>query len=830
VRPEAQTSRELRGAAYLPVHRTHLKRPETNSDPAHRELEALSEQLRALARRLVRDPGEADDLVQEAWLASLNKPRAAVAELGAWLRVVLRNLAARRSRREVLRRDAEARNAVEEATSETEELLERSNVALALREAAYELAEPVRSVIVLHYFEGLTMEATAVRLERPLETVRSQRKRGIDELRGILDRRHHGARRDWLAALAPLLRPASRRALRWRAAAAAFLFCGAATLIAWLVWRTPRAELAGRSGAAPPYTPEVAQLDPVERDAVPQDPGRTDVALPAATEAPPPAPSVPMRRFAVRVTDAQGQPVEGARVSALGHERSELGPYFTDAGGRVEFELPEDKLSRRGQFAQRGGLTLNAYAEGQAKSMFALVPAADGLQQVELQLRGRGQSLVGSVVGPDGEPVAKAYVDIDNDVRDMLRLPNGVAFGDDARNTWSDASGRFEFHHLPLRPHRWLARGPDLGVASGAIEGDEDALGLVIHLPRGMSLSGTVRGPDRAPVVGAEVWVARGFGASIGAPTAVSGADGRYELKGISESPLRVFSHAAGPQELSADEFVAFEEGQEHAELDLELTARPALRLRFVTSDGAPCVGGMATLQTAPSEPAPWRQSVATDVDGWAVYPDYASSTLVVKFLPVGAAGYPLAHTLDPRVSTVLELRVGEGPQSSAAPVRASLVDPLHSPMTARLVAISRSDQQPIVRPVDPRTGVLEGWLLPAGERWFYAVDEFGALTLGHARLDGVSPHDLGVHTLGSTRAIELDWSVTEGEGLFWTLYVSLVESDTSERILDLPHGRARLELRDGCYVLVGRSPQGLDRVRASFFVGPGHPTQVLVR
>ncbi len=797
--------------------------------PSDRELEALSRQLRALAQQLVRDPGSADDLVQEAWLAALNRPREQLAELGAWLRVVVRNMASRRVRTELRRQDAELLRAEREETRETEEALERSNIALALRDAAHELPEPVRSVIVLHYFEGLTLEATAARLARPLETVRSQRKRGIEALRGVLDRRHRGARRDWLAALAPLLGWRPARAPRWRwavlAGFASILFVG---LGLWLM----------RTGSQEAATPALAALDGSRADPqlsvpIPEAPARADVASVEEPGAPPSepaaAPAVETRRYSVRVTDDAGRVVAGARVSALGVDRSEQGPFFTDADGQVEFEVALDKLSQQGQFAGRGGLVLYGGAEGHARSLMAVAVSTEGLQHVDLALRGRAQKLVGVVLGPDGEPVANAYIDIENHVRDMQGLPSGVWYGDDPRFAWTDAQGRFEFPDLPRRTHRWLARGPELGATSGTVSGEEDELALVINLPRGRILRGVVASAGR-PLAGAHVWVARGLGASIGAPRTTADAEGRYALKGISETPLRVFARAAAPDELSADEFVFFEDLQEEAELDLELQARPPLRLRFVAGDGAPLARAMVTLQTNQTEPAPWRQSMVTDDDGWATYADYASCPLVAQVKPLGAPGYLLSHDFDPRLSPVLELRVGEGEKLSSAPVRVRLVDPYHTPLTARVHAFSIADGQGISCSVDPRTGEVGAWFLPAGARLFYAVDQFGAVNLGSAQLDGASEVDLGAHTLGATRAIELVWPpAREGDDTVWSLLVAVDHCEALERMLELSHGRSRVDLRDGRYVLFGDSPQGAARVRLRFEVGPGQPVRVLV-
>ena len=56
--------------------------------------------LQALARRLVRDPGAADDLVQETWVAALGGSRARGETTRAWLATVLRNFLRQRVRSE----------------------------------------------------------------------------------------------------------------------------------------------------------------------------------------------------------------------------------------------------------------------------------------------------------------------------------------------------------------------------------------------------------------------------------------------------------------------------------------------------------------------------------------------------------------------------------------------------------------------------------------------------------------------------------------------------------------------------------------------------------
>lgn len=157
----------------------------------------LSRDLRRLAGHLVRDPGTADDVVQEAWLAALDRPAGEVRSLGDWMRTIVRRLAAKRARRERRRADVEALVASRDEVEFDAELDARLTTQRLLREVVDEVPEPARAVLVAHYFEGHALDSVAAALGRPLETVRTQRRRGLAQLREALDRRHKGDRSAW---------------------------------------------------------------------------------------------------------------------------------------------------------------------------------------------------------------------------------------------------------------------------------------------------------------------------------------------------------------------------------------------------------------------------------------------------------------------------------------------------------------------------------------------------------------------------------------------------------------------------------------------------------
>jgi len=161
--------------------------------------------LRMLARALVRDGGDADDLAQETYEAALANPPAADRPVRPWLAGVMRNLArfgARGARRRKLRERASHRLAERVATPE--ELVARVEAQKLVADLVVGLEEPFRSTVLLRYYEGFSAAEIARKLDIPASTVRWRLMRGLDELRIKLDDSFGGGRERWLAALAPL--------------------------------------------------------------------------------------------------------------------------------------------------------------------------------------------------------------------------------------------------------------------------------------------------------------------------------------------------------------------------------------------------------------------------------------------------------------------------------------------------------------------------------------------------------------------------------------------------------------------------------------------------
>jgi RNA polymerase sigma-70 factor (ECF subfamily) len=292
--------------------------------------------VRALAERLVGDPGEAEDIAQETWLAAERHRPSAERGLQPWLRAVVRRLALRkrRDRARLERRErAAARDEVEPSTSEI--VLQDELRALVGRSLA-DLDEPFRSTLILRYFAGLEPSEIAAREGVPASTVRTRLRRGLEKLREDLDRRH-GGRAVWGAACVDLMRrmdvsaglvPAAVGGIAMQIGWKLTMAAAALALTAWVGWETLVAD-GEPAGVARDAERLGTQLVDVDRDAAPPElaPGLADAgreglaSAPVAASATAPADAAPRAAFAVlsgRVVDAGGRPIAGAELEPDG--------------------------------------------------------------------------------------------------------------------------------------------------------------------------------------------------------------------------------------------------------------------------------------------------------------------------------------------------------------------------------------------------------------------------------------------------------------------------------------------------------------------------------
>ena len=163
---------------------------------AFRELvERYSRSLYNLAFRLLRDPMEAENIAQEAFLRvilSLDRVRLDLPFKPYLFRIALNHcydlLRARRTR---LGSDLEDASEIAEDSPEILDQLESQEVSLRLHAAIETLPPHYRAVIVLKYLEEFSYEEIAQTLNLPLNTVRTHLRRAKEQLKVKLEMSEH---------------------------------------------------------------------------------------------------------------------------------------------------------------------------------------------------------------------------------------------------------------------------------------------------------------------------------------------------------------------------------------------------------------------------------------------------------------------------------------------------------------------------------------------------------------------------------------------------------------------------------------------------------------
>lgn len=160
--------------------------------------------MRRLARTLVRDDAQADDVVQDAVVAALRTPPRDPLALPAWLATSVRNGARQLWRGESRRAAREEAAARTEASPGAAEVVARAEEHGLVVQAVLGLDEPYRSALLLRFYDDLPPRDVAKRLGVPVETARARIRRGVEKLRERLDGAHGGDGKTWRLALVPL--------------------------------------------------------------------------------------------------------------------------------------------------------------------------------------------------------------------------------------------------------------------------------------------------------------------------------------------------------------------------------------------------------------------------------------------------------------------------------------------------------------------------------------------------------------------------------------------------------------------------------------------------
>ena len=472
--------------------------------------------LRSLARSLVFDDNTADDVVQQACLAALERPPRHAGPLRSWMALVVRNLAFSMLKREGERTSRERVAARPESGEKDEELdLERQQLVL---DAVRELGQPYRKTVYLRYYRNLTPTEIAEAEGIPVATVKTRLRRGLEALREVLDRRDPGGRESWCLALAPFAAGANfgpvagvvvpttllkgmilmKKPILAGASVVAFLAIVGVTLVAMRGDSDDSGREPSRPSAiAPPadIAKEAAPvLEPVSAvDAPAGETARTAVATAEPTE----ANVATTSRIMGRVVDDRGNAVVNAEVALLpaggalfsflsmeaaptSHGVTDLATA-TDEKGRFMFPLDDS-----------GGYHLAIGADGFAPYRKETVATAGEDNDVGDLALDPGVILSGRVIDSAGRPIADA------ELRQPISAGNGAVIvlqGTHARPVLAitNALGEFSIRRQAVGP--WELRvtaedHPAADISGQTRQAGERASGLVITLEDGFEIRG----------------------------------------------------------------------------------------------------------------------------------------------------------------------------------------------------------------------------------------------------------------------------------------------------------------------------------------------------
>jgi len=125
--------------------------------------------IRTLARQLV--AGDADDIVQQAYLQAIEGGPETLDRPRSWLARVVRNLAIDHRRRGQRRDDRQRVAAVRERVPTPAELLASEECHREVVTQLNRLSPQLRTVVLLRYYEGLPPRRIAKELDLPVSTV-----------------------------------------------------------------------------------------------------------------------------------------------------------------------------------------------------------------------------------------------------------------------------------------------------------------------------------------------------------------------------------------------------------------------------------------------------------------------------------------------------------------------------------------------------------------------------------------------------------------------------------------------------------------------------------
>lgn len=155
---------------------------------------AQSAWLQSLARSVVARRDLAQDVAQETLVVAWRRGISGVRDVRSWLAAILRRIAGKAMQQERRRKTHEATLPTPEPGASPADLVAKAAMQREVVDAVLRLDEPYRTTVLQRHLDEKSVEAIAAASGVPLETVRTRLRRGLQQLREDLDRRHGSAR------------------------------------------------------------------------------------------------------------------------------------------------------------------------------------------------------------------------------------------------------------------------------------------------------------------------------------------------------------------------------------------------------------------------------------------------------------------------------------------------------------------------------------------------------------------------------------------------------------------------------------------------------------
>lgn len=661
------------------------------------DLLAQADWIRGLARSIVRDGAEAEDVAQEALLVAGGQLGTGEGVSRPWIAGVVRNIARSRTRRRREKGEREARSsagqralAAAPSALDDAQLLERQRLLLEHVDA---LPPAQRKVVLLRFYDGLPPREIAKVTDAPVATVNSRIQRALEALRTRLDA-EFGERRGWAVFLAPLAQVGSAGAgakLAGAGAAGGWLIAAMALLVLSLGGAAARLMLA-ETGDESVDEVQVGRLSteatstglaaPVPVSGV----ARVEPPLAPATEETNTPPAGPLRLVPTGVIDVAtlSSPPDAQKTGELVVRCFEEGtdqpvadlPVRLYAKDVVLFHPPEARRTDRHGAVRWDGLAPGSYSV--LHSAVEVVAGGTAELVVETPLR---DVIRGRVIDLKGEPVPGAQIHEAGGARAV-----------------SDQDGRFEVVRIEQASSVYAtASGFERSTRHSFMSWGQRSEEVVLHMERGGgSVEGVVVNHLGVALAGLSVRLReleshepdgeRSYG-TIRTRTRTDAA-GRYRFEGLLPVRSRLEVSFLGlPQLLQECEIEA---GQNQI-LDLRLPRPSAIQGVVSAPNGTPVQGARVI---AYAKRTRGTQSVTTDALGQYRIENPAPDVDHMRaYHSIGGMDSSFVR-LTAGTDETVDFTLPHDPTATERVLRGALRDPSGAPLEGwEIVAFSQKDE-----------------------------------------------------------------------------------------------------------------------------------------